>query len=171
MAAKKAKPIVGIIMGSSSDLEVMTAASTVLEELGVAHEIVVTSAHRSPKQTGEYAAGAKRRGLKVLIVGAGRAAHLAGAVAAQTNLPVLGVPLESGALAGVDALLSTVQMPSGVPVGTLAIGSAGAKNAALLAAQILALSDGALAGRLDRRKAKMAQDVPGVVKQVLPGGK
>ncbi len=168
MAAKKAKPEVGILMGSSSDLEVMTTASAQLEELGIAHEVVVTSAHRSPEMTAEYTRSAKKRGIRVLIVGAGRAAHLAGAVAAHTNLPVLGVPLESGPLSGMDALLSTVQMPSGVPVGTLAIGSAGAKNAALLAAQILALSDKALAAKLDRRKAKMAADVPGTVKQV-PG--
>ena len=166
MATKKQKPLVGVLMGSSSDMDVMSGASTVLEEFGISHEVVVTSAHRSPEKTAEYARGARRRGLKVLIVGAGRAAHLAGAVAAQTNLPVLGVPLESGALQGFDALLSTVQMPSGVPVGTLAIGSAGAKNAALLAAQILALGDPTLASRLDRRKAKMARDVPGLVKQV-----
>jgi phosphoribosylaminoimidazole carboxylase PurE protein len=168
MAKKKQdiEPLVGILMGSSSDLEVMASASEALEELGVAHEVVVTSAHRSPEQTAEYARSARSRGIKVLIVGAGRAAHLAGAVAASTNLPVLGVPLESGALRGFDALLSTVQMPSGVPVGTLAIGSAGAKNAALLAAQILALSDLALADEMDRRKAKMARDVPGLVKQV-----
>lgn len=169
MATRKKKPLVGILMGSSSDMEAMGQASDVLDELGVAHEVVVTSAHRSPEQTAEYASTAKRRGIRVLIVGAGRAAHLAGAVAAQTNLPVLGVPLESGALRGFDALLSTVQMPSGVPVGTLAIGSAGAKNAALLAAQILGLSDGSLSTKLDRRKAKMAADVPGVVKQVGTG--
>lgn len=169
MAASKSKPLVGIMMGSSSDLEVMSGASAVLEELGIAHEVVVTSAHRSPEQTAEYAGGARDRGIQVLIVGAGRAAHLAGCVAAKSSLPVLGVPLESGALRGFDALLSTVQMPSGVPVGTLAIGSAGAKNAALLAAQILGLSDADLAAKLEQRKAQMASDVPGLVKTVTPG--
>ncbi len=166
MSAKKVKPLVGILMGSSSDLEVMSGASALLEELGIAHEVSVISAHRSPGLAAEYASSAKKRGLKVLIAGAGMAAHLAGAMAANTNLPVLGVPLESGTLAGMDALLATVQMPSGVPVASLAIGSAGAKNAALLAVQILALSDRVLAAKLDRRKAKMAREVPGTVKQV-----
>ncbi len=164
----KVEPLVGILVGSSSDLEVMSRASKRLEDLGVPHEVVVTSAHRSPQRTDEYAATARQRGIKVLIVGAGRAAHLAGAVAARTTLPVLGVPLESGSLAGFDALLSTVQMPAGVPVGTLAIGAAGAENAATLAAQILALGDARLAERLDREKVKMAQDVPGLVRTV-PG--
>ena len=167
--SKASKPQVGILMGSSSDLEVMSRASKCLEELGVAHEVVVTSAHRSPNKTANYTKNAKRRGIKVLVVGAGRAAHLAGAVAANTTLPVLGVPLESGALRGMDALLSTVQMPAGVPVGTLAIGGAGAENAALLAAQIIALGDAKLAGRLDRRKAAMAAAVPGLVKSVAGG--
>ena len=170
MASRKTKPQVAILMGSSSDMEVMSGASSVLEELGIPHEVVVTSAHRSPDETAEYAKTARRRGIKVFIVGAGCAAHLAGAVAGQTNLPVLGVPLESGPLRGMDALLATVQMPSGVPVGTLAIGAAGAKNAALLAAQILGLSDSSLATKMDRRKAKMARDVPGLVK-VVDGGK
>jgi phosphoribosylaminoimidazole carboxylase PurE protein len=164
--AAKVNPVVGIMMGSTSDLEVMREGSEVLRELGIAHEIVVTSAHRSPVRTAAYATSARKRGLKVLIVGAGRAAHLAGAVAASTNLPVLGVPLESGALRGMDALLSTVQMPAGVPVGTLAIGSAGARNAALLAAQILSLSDTKLAAKMDRRKAKMDAAVPGLVETV-----
>jgi phosphoribosylaminoimidazole carboxylase PurE protein len=153
-------------MGSKSDLEAMERASKILEELGIGHEVVVTSAHRSPEQTAEYAKSAKDRGIRVLIVGAGRAAHLAGTVAAHTTLPVLGVPLESGALKGIDALLSTVQMPAGIPVGTLAIGGAGAENAALLAAQILALTDDRLAADLAARKRKMASDVPGVVKTV-----
>jgi len=169
MASKtKDKPRVGILMGSSSDMDAMSRASKCLEELGIAHEVVVTSAHRSPVQTASYAKEARRRGIQVLIVGAGRAAHLAGAVSAYTTLPVLGVPLESGALKGMDALLSTVQMPAGVPVGTLAIGGAGAENAAILAAEILALSDGKLATRLERRKSKMAEAVPGIVRQV-PG--
>ena len=164
----KVEPLVGILVGSPSDLEVMSGASKRLEDLGVPHEVVVTSAHRSPQRTDEYASTARQRGIKVLIVAAGRAAHLAGAVAARTTLPVLGVPLESGSLAGFDALLSTVQMPAGVPVGTLAIGAAGAENAATLAAQILALGDARLAERLTREKEKMAQDVPGLVRTV-PG--
>jgi phosphoribosylaminoimidazole carboxylase PurE protein len=163
------KPLVGILMGSKSDIEVMERASACLEGLGLAHEVVVTSAHRSPDMTTRYAKSAKRRGIKVLIVGAGRAAHLAGAVAAHTTLPVLGVPLESGALKGQDALLSTVQMPAGVPVGTLAIGGAGAENAALLAASILALGDRALAGRLERRRRAMASKVPGLIRRVGAG--
>ncbi|HEY2775762.1 MAG TPA: 5-(carboxyamino)imidazole ribonucleotide mutase [Candidatus Binatia bacterium] len=151
-------------MGSSSDLDVMNEAARILEELSIAHEVVVTSAHRSPQQTGEYARGARDRGIQVLIVAAGLAAHLAGAVAANTTLPVLGVPLDSGSLRGMDALLSTVMMPAGVPVGTLAIGAAGARNAALLAAQILALSDSRLARLLEQRKRKMAEAVPGRVR-------
>lgn len=166
--AEGSTPRVAILMGSTSDMDQMARASARLEELGIAHEVVVTSAHRSPAQTAEYAAKARERGIRVLIVGAGRAAHLAGAVAANTTLPVLGVPLESGALRGMDALLSTVQMPSGVPVATLAIGGSGAENAALLAAQILALSDDRLADALARLKEKMARAVPGVVKSV-PG--
>ena len=158
-------PVVGILMGSESDLEVMERASRCLEQLAVPHEVVVTSAHRSPDRTARYAKSARRRGLKVLIVGAGRAAHLAGAVAAHTALPVLGVPLESGALKGQDALFSTVQMPAGVPVGTLAIGGAGAENAALLAASILALEDETLAARLRRRRRLMARKVPGLVRR------
>jgi phosphoribosylaminoimidazole carboxylase PurE protein len=165
MAASTEKPLVAILMGSKSDLDEMSRASKVLEDLAVAHEVVVTSAHRSPDRTAEYAKTARERGVKVFIVGAGRAAHLAGAVAANTTLPVLGVPLESGALKGFDALLSTVQMPGGVPVGTLAIGGSGAENAALLAAQILALSDERLAAALAERKRKMAADVAGVVKR------
>ncbi len=164
----KFKPLVAILMGSNSDREVMSAASAALTELSVAHEVVVTSAHRSPEQTADYVRAAPGRGVKVFVVGAGRAAHLAGAVAAHTTLPVLGVPLESGALKGMDALLATVQMPAGVPVGTLAIGEAGARNAGLLAAQVLALSDTALAGRFKRLRKRMTAAVPGVVEQVDP---
>lgn len=160
----KARPKVGILMGSASDLDVMNEAARILEELGIAHEVVVTSAHRSPAKTAQYTATAGDRGIQVLIVAAGLAAHLAGAVAANTTLPVLGVPLDSGSLRGMDALLSTVMMPAGVPVGTLAIGTAGARNAALLAAQILALSDPALARALVERKRKMAAAVPGLVR-------
>jgi phosphoribosylaminoimidazole carboxylase PurE protein len=160
-----ARPLVGILMGSTSDLDVMNEAARILEDLGIAHEVVVTSAHRSPQKTAEYAANAAGRGLQVLIVAAGLAAHLAGAVAASTTLPVLGVPLDSGSLRGMDALLSTVMMPAGVPVGTLAIGAAGARNAALLAAQILALSDARLARALVLRKRTMADAVPGLVRK------
>lgn len=160
----KPRPKVGILMGSASDLDVMNEAARILEELGIAHEVVVTSAHRSPAKTADYTATARDRGIQVLIVAAGLAAHLAGAVAANTTLPVLGVPLDSGSLRGMDALLSTVMMPAGVPVGTLAIGTAGARNAALLAAQILALSDPALARSLVERKRKMAAAVPGLVR-------
>ncbi|HYC55170.1 MAG TPA: 5-(carboxyamino)imidazole ribonucleotide mutase [Candidatus Binatia bacterium] len=156
-------------MGSASDLEVMGEGAKILEELGIAHEVVVTSAHRSPQKTFEYATTARERGLQVLIVGAGLAAHLAGAVAGCTTLPVLGVPLDSGSLRGMDSLLSTVQMPAGVPVGTLAIGSAGARNAALLAAQILSLSDARLARALAERKKKMADAVQGLVRRFPEG--
>jgi len=170
-AGKRApRPLVGILMGSASDLDVMNEAAKILEELGIAHEVVVTSAHRSPNKTADYTAKAKDRGVQVLIVAAGLAAHLAGAVAANTTLPVLGVPLDSGSLRGMDALLSTVMMPAGVPVGTLAIGTAGARNAALLAAQIIALSNPQLARVLVERKRKMADAVPGLVRS-WPDGK
>ena len=142
-------------MGSSSDWETMRHAATILEELQLPHETKVVSAHRTPERLYRYAGEAKQRGLKLIIAGAGGAAHLPGMAASMTSLPVLGVPVESKALAGVDSLLSIVQMPAGVPVGTLAIGRAGAVNAALLAASILALSDDALAARLEAwRKAQ-----------------
>lgn len=140
---------VGIIMGSQSDWETMRHAASVLEELGIPHEAKVVSAHRTPKRLYDYATGAKQRGLKVIIAGAGGAAHLPGMAASMTPLPVLGVPVESKALSGMDSLLSIAQMPGGVPVGTLAIGKAGAINAGLLAASILSLSDEALAAKLD----------------------
>lgn len=146
------RPLVGIIMGSRSDWETMAHAAEELEKLGVTHEVRVVSAHRTPDVLFEYASSAKARGLRVIIAGAGGAAHLPGMAAAKTTLPVLGVPVESKALRGIDSLLSIVQMPAGVPVGTLAIGRAGATNAALLAAQILALSDSALAARLEARQ-------------------
>ena len=141
-------PAIGIIMGSTSDWDTMQHASTILTDLGVPHESKVVSAHRTPDRLYEYAKSAAGRGLKVIIAGAGGAAHLPGMAAAMTALPVLGVPVESKALSGMDSLLSIVQMPGGVPVGTLAIGKAGAINAGLLAASILALSDPALAKRL-----------------------
>ena len=140
---------VGIIMGSQSDWPTMKHAADILGTLGVAHEIKIISAHRTPDRMRDYAKTAKSRGLKVIIAGAGGAAHLPGMTAAMTPLPVLGVPIQSRALSGQDSLLSIVQMPGGVPVGTLAIGDAGAKNAALLATSILALNDTDLAARLD----------------------
>ena len=143
-----ATPLVGLIMGSRSDWETMRDAAETLDELGVAYERRVVSAHRTPDLLFEYAGSAEERGLRVLIAGAGGAAHLPGMAAAKTQLPVLGVPVESKALSGLDSLLSIVQMPAGVPVATLAIGPAGAVNAALLAASILAGSDRALAERL-----------------------
>ena len=141
-------PLVGIIMGSRSDWETMRHAAETLDALGVAHETKVVSAHRTPERLFDFARGASDRGLKVIVAGAGGAAHLPGMAASMTHLPVLGVPVESKALSGMDSLLSIVQMPGGIPVGTLAIGKAGAINAGLLAAAILALGDEALAGRL-----------------------
>jgi 5-(carboxyamino)imidazole ribonucleotide mutase len=143
------EPPVGIIMGSNSDWETMRHAAETLDKLGVAHEVKIVSAHRTPKRLNDYAAGAKARGLKLIIAGAGGAAHLPGMTASMTPLPVLGVPIETAALKGIDSLLSIVQMPAGVPVGTLAIGKAGAINAALLAAAILANDDEELSARLD----------------------
>jgi 5-(carboxyamino)imidazole ribonucleotide mutase len=143
------KPMVGIIMGSQSDWPTMRAAARVLDELGVAYEARIVSAHRTPERLYDYAKTAKARGLRVIVAGAGGAAHLPGMTAALTPLPVLGVPIESRSLSGKDSLLSIVQMPAGVAVGTLAIGEPGAANAGLLAAQILALGDPDLAARLD----------------------
>ncbi len=142
-------PVVGILMGSDSDFEIMKESARVLKDFGVPFEVVVTSAHRTPERTLEYAKSARDRGLKVLIVGAGMAAHLAGVIAAKTIIPVIGVPINSSSLNGIDALYSTLQMPSGIPVGTMAIGKAGAKNAALYAIQMLALSDESLQKKLD----------------------
>jgi 5-(carboxyamino)imidazole ribonucleotide mutase len=150
---------VGIIMGSTSDWETMQHSSAILVELGVAHETKVVSAHRTPQRLYDYAHSAANRGLKVIIAGAGGAAHLPGMAASMTALPVLGVPVESKALSGMDSLLSIVQMPGGIPVGTLAIGKAGAINAGLLAASILALSDDALAQRLSAWRAAQTDGV------------
>jgi 5-(carboxyamino)imidazole ribonucleotide mutase len=147
---KRAGAVVGIIMGSKSDWETMRHAAEILEELGVAYEAQVVSAHRTPQRLYTYATNARERGLQVIIAGAGGAAHLPGMTASMTSLPVLGVPVESKTLKGLDSLLSIAQMPGGVPVGTLAIGKAGSKNAGLLAASIIALNDAKLAGRLDR---------------------
>ena len=152
-------PLVGVIMGSRSDWETLRHTAETLEKLSIAHETRVVSAHRTPERLFDYAKQAAGRGLKVIIAGAGGAAHLPGMAASMTHLPVLGVPVQSAALAGVDSLLSIVQMPAGVPVGTLAIGRAGAVNAALLAASILALSDSALATRLIAWRAAQTESV------------
>jgi len=146
-------------MGSDSDLGVMESASNVLKEFGVAFEITVASAHRSPQRAAEWASSARERGIKVIIAGAGHAAHLAGAMAAHTRLPIIGVPIDSSCLQGMDALLATVQMPPGVPVATMAIGKSGAGNAGILAVQILALADTVLAEKLEEYKQNMAAKV------------
>ena len=155
----EAQPVVGIIMGSRSDWETMREASAILAALGIAHECKVVSAHRTPDRLYDYAKGAVGRGLKCIIAGAGGAAHLPGMVASMTRLPVLGVPVQSKALDGMDSLLSIVQMPAGIPVGTLAIGKAGAGNAALLAAAMLATHDAALAERLDAWRSNQTASV------------
>jgi 5-(carboxyamino)imidazole ribonucleotide mutase len=152
-------PEVGIIMGSQSDWPTMRHAADVLDKLGVAYEVRIVSAHRTPKRLYDYAAGARGRGLKVIIAGAGGAAHLPGMTASMTPLPVFGVPIESKALKGQDSLLSIVQMPAGIPVGTLAIGKAGAVNAGLLAAAVLALTDPAVAAALDAWRAQQTAAV------------
>lgn len=152
-------PLVAVLMGSKSDWDVMRHAHETLDQFGIPHECRVLSAHRTPKETAEYVAAAEGRGLEVLIAAAGGAAHLAGVTAAHTVLPVLGVPLENGALKGLDALLSTVQMPGGIPVGTLAIGKAGAVNAALLAVAILGLKRPDLRDRLRAHRAARAREI------------
>lgn len=159
MPDPKTAPRVAIIMGSKSDWATMQHASGLLSELGVPHESRVVSAHRTPDLLFEYAEGARARGIQVIIAGAGGAAHLPGMTASKTSLPVLGVPVQSRALNGLDSLLSIVQMPKGIPVGTLAIGEAGAANAALLAASILALSDPPLRERLDAYRARQTAKV------------
>ena len=158
MAAGKT-PVVGIIMGSQSDWPVMQEAARMLETLGVAYEARIVSAHRTPDRLVEYAKSAKGRGLKVIIAGAGGAAHLPGMAASMTPLPVLGVPVQSKTLKGLDSLLSIVQMPKGIPVGTLAIGEAGAANAGILAASIIALEDPGVAAKLDAFRAAQTESV------------
>ncbi|MEX1251280.1 MAG: 5-(carboxyamino)imidazole ribonucleotide mutase [Hyphomonas sp.] len=158
MAAGKT-PVVGIIMGSQSDWPVMQEAARMLDAMGVAHETKIVSAHRTPDRLVEYAKSAKGRGLKVIIAGAGGAAHLPGMAASMTPLPVLGVPVQSKALKGLDSLLSIVQMPKGIPVGTLAIGEAGAANAGILAASIIALEDAGVAAKLDAFRAAQTESV------------
>ncbi|HAO93060.1 MAG: 5-(carboxyamino)imidazole ribonucleotide mutase [Deltaproteobacteria bacterium] len=153
------KPLVGILMGSDSDLSVMEEAAKMLREFNIPYEITVSSAHRTPKRTSDYAKGAERRGIRVIIAGAGAAAHLAGFIAAETTLPVIGVPIDSSPLNGLDALLSTVQMPGGVPVASMAIGKAGAKNAGIFAAEILSVADERLRDALKRHRKEMAKQV------------
>ena len=155
-------PKIGILMGSKSDADIMGEAARILEEFGVPHELKVLSAHRTPQETSEYAQSAESRGIQALIAGAGYAAHLAGALAAHCTLPIIGVPLEASSLKGLDSLLSTVQMPQGLPVACMGIGKAGAINAALFAVQILSRSDPALAQKLKEYREKMRQ-------KILPG--
>ncbi len=150
---------VGIVMGSDSDLPVMQAAADILKKFGVSCQMTVASAHRSPARAADFAAGAADRGMQVIIAGAGHAAHLAGVMAAHTCLPVIGVPIDSSCLQGLDALLATVQMPPGIPVATMAVGKSGARNAGILAAQILALGDAELARKLEDYKQEMARQV------------
>ncbi len=161
MKAKSAPKnvLVSVVMGSDSDLPIMTEATKVLEEFGISYELILTSAHRTPLRTTKFAVSAAGRGIKVIIVGAGAAAHLAGVIASQTILPVIGVPIDATSLHGLDALLSTVQMPGGIPVATMAIGKAGAKNAALFAIRLLALEDKKISAALRAYIEKMARDV------------
>lgn len=156
---QSASPKVGIVMGSDSDLGVMKEAASILKKFDIPYDITVASAHRTPQRAGEYAASARQRGMQIIIAGAGHAAHLAGAMAAHTTLPIIGVPIDSSCLQGMDALLSTVQMPPGVPVATVSIGKPGARNAGILAAQILALGDADLEKRLLAFKQEMAEQV------------
>ena len=153
------KPLVGIVMGSDSDFSIMEGASKVLEEFNIAHEVLVTSAHRTPERTRKYVQGAKRKGIQIFIAGAGGAAHLAGVIAAESTLPVIGVPINSTPLNGLDSLLSTAQMPGGIPVATVSIGKWGAKNAGLLAVQILALSNDKIASQLVKYRKQQAKAV------------
>jgi phosphoribosylaminoimidazole carboxylase PurE protein len=153
------KPQVSIVMGSDSDLEIMREAGKALDDFGIAYEIDVTSAHRSPDRTAKFAREAAANGIRVIIAGAGGAAHLAGVIAAHTTLPVIGVPIPSTSLNGMDSLLATVQMPAGIPVATVAIGKPGATNAGILAAQMIALADASIAKKLDLHKEKLARGV------------
>ena len=152
-------PLVSIVMGSDSDLDIMNEAGKALDQFGIPYEIDVTSAHRSPARTSEFARNAAGRGIKAIIAGAGGAAHLAGVIAAETTLPVIGVPIPSTSLNGLDSLLSVVQMPAGIPVATVAIGKPGATNAGILAAQIIALANASVAGKMKKLKEKLAKSV------------
>src|SRR3989440_2637945 len=164
------KALVSIVMGSDSDLDVMREAATALEGFGIGYEIDVTSAHRSPERTAAYAQKAASRGIRVIIAGAGGAAHLAGVIAAHTSLPVIGVPISSTALNGLDSLLATVQMPAGIPVATVAIGKPGATDAGILAAQILGVADSAIAQKLHAHKEKLAKGVEEKSKKLKESG-
>jgi len=161
--------MIGIVMGSDSDLPVLQGCMDFLKKMDIPWEVTVASAHRSPARAAEYASSARDRGLKVIIAAAGMAAHLAGVLAAHTTLPVIGVPVDSSSLNGLDSLLSTVQMPPGIPVATMAIGKAGAKNAAIFAAQILAVSDVRLAGELAAFKEEMVREVEEKSRRLSPG--
>jgi phosphoribosylamine---glycine ligase len=156
---QKASPKVGIVMGSDSDLEIMKETALVLKEFGIPFEMTIASAHRSPEKAAAFASSARKRGIKLIVAGAGHAAHLAGAMAAYTSIPVIGVPIDSSCLNGFDSLLSTVQMPPGVPVATVSIGKPGARNAGILAAQILSLSNKELAAKLETFKEGLALKV------------
>src|SRR6516162_11889380 len=165
------KPQVSIVMGSDSDLEIMREAGKALEEFGIEYEIDVTSAHRSPDRTADFARKAFSCGIRVIIAGAGGAAHLAGAIAAHTTLPVIGVPIPSTSLQGMDSLLATVQMPAGIPVATVAIGKPGATNAGILAAQMIALAEPAIGKKLDEHKLKLAKGVAEKSRKLKEGSK
>jgi len=163
-----AKAVVGILMGSDSDLPVMQEAADILKKFGVPYEMTVSSAHRTPARTARYARGAEKKGIKVIIAGAGSAAHLAGFLAAETTLPIIGVPIDAGPLKGLDALLSTVQMPGGVPVASMAIGKAGARNAGVFAAEVLALSDASLAKKIKEYRKEMVKQVEQKARKINP---
>jgi phosphoribosylaminoimidazole carboxylase PurE protein len=158
-SAENNRPLVSVVMGSDSDLPIMKEATSMLEKFEVPHELVLTSAHRSPERTRCFSEGAAVRGVKIIIAGAGAAAHLAGVIASQTSLPVIGVPIDSSPLKGLDALLATVQMPGGVPVATMALGKAGAKNGALMAVRILALEDPSLRAKMEAYVEDMAKGI------------
>lgn len=161
------RPIVGIVMGNDADLPVMQEAAAMLREFGIEYEMTIASAHQTPKKALEYSQSAERRGLKVIIAGAGGAAHLAGFIASQTTLPVIGVPIDSSSFKGLDALLSMIQMPGGVPVATMSIGKAGAKNAGIFAAQIIGASDVKVANRLKVYKVEMEREVEEKAKRLF----
>lgn len=163
---QKQAALVGIVMGSDSDLDIMQEAAIVLKNFQIPYAMTVASAHRSPQRAGDFAAAALKRGLKVIIAGAGHAAHLAGVLAAHTTLPVIGVPIDSSCLQGLDALLATVQMPPGIPVATMAIGKPGARNAGILAAQIIATADPEVAAKLEDFKQEMSRQVAEKAKKI-----
>lgn len=165
------KPLVGILMGSDSDLETMQESVKILEKFDIGYEVVITSAHRSPKKTAQYAAQVEERGIQVLIAGAGHAAHLAGVLAAHTIVPVIGVPIDSSSLKGLDSLLSTAQMPGGIPVATMALGKSGAKNAGLLAVEILALRDEGLRPKLKQYREQMEREIEEKDRQIGKKGR